>query len=835
MIEERKSGHPEGNVFFPVLFTCFIAIFFLVFFHRESLGNLPAVAPERSEKTEAGETRIVIGTITLEEPRIILHLGKGKEKPEQSILKQLPSVRLGAITKGNIELELKDSLQLIIVREGDLTIRDFSPETGGKASFSGAFHYSFPDKKRIEIKGNGSGNCALSVLMPKPVGAGTVSVAIEQGFYGPAVLTQVAARLPFSMQGDEIRLKAAGLTIGEIHVTTGQQTVNVKDVRLQGNVAYQFKTGTVVVSSLEGSLPPAGEFSGSFNAIIKDPLAFHASIATPSFDLANIYDTVKTYLPTEYRKWSVQGKAAAQTEIEGTYWQQALKLKGSHRVAVTGGGISSADGTKASQGVQLQANLTFTYTTAPEKFDFTLNSTLSGGEFLWGEYYKNLTGKATRADANGTIRSGGERPFTFNAGTDLYGAGAITVSGSGQQGGQIYSIESKEISMNKLVALFLDDYLKEHAPSLSGLQITGSSTFGVKIRRIEQQNDLDGFITFDIPSLTVPEQKISISGIRLNLPFNIGYPKAMSSGKAQQGFFEIKSAEKDRIRTRDVHIPLLLWGNKLRLPEDAIIHVARGDVMINGFAADDILSPERKISCSIRINNVNLRPIERSFTLSPITGTISADYPNIEYYREALTAGGSTKVEIFGGEIEMGIVTIERLFAASRKIHTDISFRNINLEQVTEKIAVGKMTGIIQGSLNGFEMEYGQPTRFVLDLDTVNTSGVSQRISVEAIQSISVLGTGSGMSGVLNRGITSFFKDYPYSRIGILATLKNDVFTMRGKIHEGGNEYLVKRGFVRGVDVVNQNPDNKISFKDMRERLTRIFESRKSGAAPIVQ
>jgi hypothetical protein len=389
--------------------------------------------------------------------------------------------------------------------------------------------------------------------------------------------------------------------------------------------------------------------------------------------------------------------------------------------------------------------------------------------------------------------------------------------------------------MNKLVALFLDDYLKEHAPSLSGLQITGSSTFGVKIRRIEQQNDLDGFITFDIPSLTVPEQKISISGIRLNLPFNIGYPKAMSSGKAQQGFFEIKSAEKDRIKTRDVRIPLLLWGNKLRLPEDAIIHVARGDFMITNFAADNILLPDRKISFGLRIHNMNLRPIERSFTLSPITGTISADYPNIEYYREALTAGGSTKVEIFGGEIEMGIVTIERLFAASRKIDTDISFRNINLEQVTEKIAVGKMTGIIQGSLNGFEMEYGQPTRFVLDIDSVNTGGVSQRISVEAIQSISVLGTGSGMSGVLNRGIMSFFKDYPYSRIGILATLKNDVFTMRGKIHEGGNEYLVKRGFVRGVDVVNQNPDNKISFKDMRERLTRIFESRKSGAAPIVQ
>ncbi len=284
----------------------------------------------------------------------------------------------------------------------------------------------------------------------------------------------------------------------------------------------------------------------------------------------------------------------------------------------------------------------------------------------------------------------------------------------------------------------------------------------------------------------------------------------MSSDIAKRGLFEIKSAEKDQIKLLDVSIPILLSRNNLRMPEDAVIHMTSGDVIITGFADDDILSPGRKISCGFRINKVNLRPIQGSFTLSPITGTISAYYPKVEYYRDALTANGSTKVAVFGGEIEMGDVSIERLFSASRKINASLSFKNINLEQVTEKIAVGEMTGIIQGSLRDFEMEYGQPTRFVLDIDSVDTSGVSQSISVEAIQSISILGTGSGMSGVLNRGIMSFFKDYPYSRIGIQAKLENDVFTVRGKIHSGGNEYLVKWGFLRGVDVVNQNPDNKI-------------------------
>jgi hypothetical protein len=255
--------------------------------------------------------------------------------------------------------------------------------------------------------------------------------------------------------------------------------------------------------------------------------------------------------------------------------------------------------------------------------------------------------------------------------------------------------------------------------------------------------------------------------------------------------------------------------------------------MINGFVADDILSPDRKITCGIRINNVNLRPIERSFTLSPITGAISANYPKVEYYRDALTAGGKTTISIFDGKLETGDISIDRLASASRKITTGISFSDINLEKVTEKIAMGKMTGIIQGTLKNLEIEYSQPARFILDIDSVKTSGVSQKISIEAIENISILGTGS--SGVLNRGITSFFKEYPYSRIGIRATLENDIFTIRGKIQEGNKEYLVKRGLVRGVDVVNQNPDNTISFKDMAERINRIFESRQAGGAPVVQ
>ncbi len=166
----------------------------------------------------------------------------------------------------------------------------------------------------------------------------------------------------------------------------------------------------------------------------------------------------------------------------------------------------------------------------------------------------------------------------------------------------------------------------------------------------------------------------------------------------------------------------------------------------------------------------------------------------------------------------------------------DILFRSIDLGKVTETIKVGRITGIIEGSVKDLVVEYGQPSRFVFDLDTVKKWGQSQKVSVDAIENISILGTGSGGIGaVLKSGLNKFFKEYPYSRIGIRCTLRNDNFNIRGKIVEGGTEYLIRRAFLRGIDVVNRDPQNMVSFKDMQERVGRVFQKDEGGAGPTIK
>ncbi|MEI6154645.1 MAG: hypothetical protein WCQ90_11215, partial [Deltaproteobacteria bacterium] len=210
---------------------------------------------------------------------------------------------------------------------------------------------------------------------------------------------------------------------------------------------------------------------------------------------------------------------------------------------------------------------------------------------------------------------------------------------------------------------------------------------------------------------------------------------------------------------------------------------------------------------------------------------VEAQFPLVGYEDGRWMTRGTTSVKIFGGSIEVENVQIKNLFSQEKTMEGDIAFYDIDLGKITDTIKIGKIGGVINGFIKGLEIEYGQPSRFVLEIDSIKKSGVEQKISVDAIENISIIGTGSGAVGsILKSGINRFFKEYPYSRIGIKCILENDQFHLNGKIHESGTEYFIRRGFLRGIDVVNMSPDNTISFQDMQERVQRIFK--KDGGGP---
>ena len=65
------------------------------------------------------------------------------------------------------------------------------------------------------------------------------------------------------------------------------------------------------------------------------------------------------------------------------------------------------------------------------------------------------------------------------------------------------------------------------------------------------------------------------------------------------------------------------------------------------------------------------------------------------------------------------------------------------------------------------------------------------------------------------------FKDKIYANLGFSGRLRNDNFTLRGIVREGGLEYLVRGGVLPPkVNVINYTQE--ISFREMVKRLKRI-------------
>jgi hypothetical protein len=151
---------------------------------------------------------------------------------------------------------------------------------------------------------------------------------------------------------------------------------------------------------------------------------------------------------------------------------------------------------------------------------------------------------------------------------------------------------------------------------------------------------------------------------------------------------------------------------------------------------------------------------------------------------------------------------------------------------MTSGTAFGKIEGILQGHIKGLEIAYGEPQAFDLLLETEKRKGVTQKISVKAVDNITQIGGGQSPFMGLAGAFAAFLEEFPYKKIGIRASLQNDVFRINGTIKEGGTEYLVKRGSVYGVNVVNQNPDHRVSFKDMVKRIKRVTAEKSS---PVVK
>ncbi|HIJ20193.1 MAG TPA: hypothetical protein HPP58_04015 [Deltaproteobacteria bacterium] len=272
--------------------------------------------------------------------------------------------------------------------------------------------------------------------------------------------------------------------------------------------------------------------------------------------------------------------------------------------------------------------------------------------------------------------------------------------------------------------------------------------------------------------------------------------------------------------------------NRISVDAPTVLMVPGGEVLVPSIRAQNVFSPDLSLDTGISMDDLPMEPLLTGIWPHPIQGSISGMVEPIHLEKGHLSTGGAVIAQVFGGEIILSHAGASGLFGSAPVFKLNAMLKDLALLKLTSGTSFGEIEGVLNGSAENIEISNGQLQRFNLLLETTKEKGVSQKISVKAVDNIASLGGGQspfvGVAGMF----MSFFKEFPYEKIGIRATLENDVFRINGTIRDGEKEYLIKRGFLSGVDVINQNRDNVVSFKDMLKRIKRISASK---GGPVIR
>jgi hypothetical protein len=324
----------------------------------------------------------------------------------------------------------------------------------------------------------------------------------------------------------------------------------------------------------------------------------------------------------------------------------------------------------------------------------------------------------------------------------------------------------------------------------------------------------------------------SLQGIDLELPVWYQTGKFTTDEEMAKGRLSIETMVLPFLSEQSINLPLNAGPNGLFVTSRTNLSMPGGSVEVGLVAFKDLFSGRPSIETSLTMKDIEINPLLSKFWSLPIQGTMNGKLDPIHLDGDTLSSHGGITAYALQGELVLSNIGASNLFTAGPAFRLDAKWQNLNLEELTTGTSFGKIEGILQGRVKGLEVAYGQPQAFDLLLETVERQGVSQKISIKAIENIAQIGGGQSPFMGLAGSFAAFFKQFPYEKIGVHSTLENDVFRINGTVLEGGTEYLVKRGGISGVNIVNQNPDSRVSFRDMVKRIKRVTTSQNG---PVVK
>lgn len=524
------------------------------------------------------------------------------------------------------------------------------------------------------------------------------------------------------------------------------------------------------------------------------------------------------------------------TSLKGNiYDEPRLGRRVSLQADFSGVGLSTADGLYFLGG--LEGSLACT-AGIEASGPFDVNVSFRAGEILLDTFYLNFNKYALALQMRGDLLDPGEERRVlrnFTAKLDAAGLAVLSLqegyvepAGEGHSFGGV--LEMTDAQPAGLVKVFVKDPLSFSMPELADLSVDGDAGFRCRFSGSTEaaaENStvsllLEGRLTLTEISAAFAPADFAVAGLNLDLPFAYRVGEAEEFfGEVTAGVFSMASLTIPTGSARNLSVPVKLTPNRFTMGDTLTLPLYGGELRLSDLAVDEPFSNDFSAVLSAVARNVDLTQVPTG----PVTveGMVAGDFPKITLKSQRLRAEGGLSGEVFGGAFSAAGFSVEEPFASGRIVRAkSIQVDEMDLEAISAALDIGRITGRMDLSMQNFAFAYGQPLTFSFTAQSVDKKGVPKLVSLKAVNSISVIGTGSGLTGTGVGIFASAFKEFNYKSIGLKCTLVNDVFRVQGLIRKGGVEYLIKRPLLFGINVINRNPENNISFRDMMERVGRV-------------
>ncbi len=226
--------------------------------------------------------------------------------------------------------------------------------------------------------------------------------------------------------------------------------------------------------------------------------------------------------------------------------------------------------------------------------------------------------------------------------------------------------------------------------------------------------------------------------------------------------------------------------------------------------------------------DLDLASLSQRLGWPPFTGRLGGRIPSARYERGVLTLDGGLAMQVFGGEVRLSELVMERPFGVAPTLSAGVLIDDLDLQPLTAAFGFGTITGRLDGRFDKVRLVDWSPVAFAARLDTDRNWKGKRRISQRAVNDISSV-AGSGLIAGLQAQVLKVFDDFGYARIGLGCTLRDNVCRMEG-LSSGGDGYTIVEGAgLPRIQIVGFR--RRVDWPTLVARLKAATE----GQTPVVQ